>query len=84
MTGKKNKPDLVIEGEQEIASVAVLPRKDIKYYDRASWKGVKEVFKCETCGTCRDDEDSMIEHVILHLPLAEQETVFNQLIKEKK
>jgi hypothetical protein len=84
MTIKKIKSDLVVEGEQEIALVAPLPRKDIKYYDRASWKGVKEVFRCETCGTCRDDEDSMIEHVLLHIPLAEQEKVFNQLIKEKK
>lgn len=59
------------------------PAQEKKYYDRASWKGVKDVFRCETCGTCRDDEDSMIEHVLLHIPQNEQEKIFNQLIKEK-
>ena len=91
MADKKIKSDLVVEDEKEIASVAPLSRNDMakpapkkKYYERADWKGVKEVFRCETCGTCRDDEDSMIEHVLIHIPVSEQERVFDQLIKEKK
>lgn len=71
------------EIEEIVKPVSVAKAEIKKYYDRATWKGVKDVFRCETCGTCRDDEDSMIEHVLLHIPLAEQEKIFNQLVKEK-
>jgi len=53
-----------------------------KLYTTVLWKGVKQVFRCEKCGTNRDDKDSMIEHVLLHFPLRDQEKIFNQLVQE--
>ena len=90
MADKKTKDEGLLTVDDEIASIVKRPSSITKtppakkYYDSVSWKGVKEVFRCEACGTCRDDEDSMIEHVLIHVPFAEQERVFDQLIKEKK
>lgn len=56
----------------------------LKLYDTADWKGVRTVFRCAKCGTCRDDEDSMILHVLVHFPKDEQDQIFNQLVKKEK
>lgn len=55
----------------------------ISFYTTERWKGVKDVFKCARCGTFRDTRDAMIEHILLHYPANEQETIFNQLVKEQ-
>ena len=52
------------------------------YYIKTTWKGMKEVFKCERCGTFRDDKDSIIMHVLTHYPKQEQEALLDQLLKE--
>lgn len=54
-----------------------------EYYDTTTWKGVKTVFRCCKCGAFRDTRDEMIEHILFHYPLSEQERVLNQLVKEK-
>ena len=58
-----------------------------RYYEKATWKGVKDVFKCLECGECRDDESegmsSIILHVITHVPENEREALFYKLIGEK-
>jgi hypothetical protein len=51
-------------------------------FTQESWKGVKTVFKCAQCGAFRDERDAMIEHVLTHYPVSEQENIFNQLVKE--
>lgn len=53
------------------------------YFTSVMWKGVKEVFKCATCGECRDTRDEIVEHVLLHFPKGEQERIFEELMKEK-
>lgn len=68
------------ELKEEIANPAV---NAVIYFEHTTWKGVREVYKCATCGTYRDERDSMIEHVLIHYPVSEHETIFNQLIKEK-
>lgn len=86
MTKKKKDEGLItneVSGEYEISEVKEEIADKPVYYERATWKNVKKVFKCATCGTFRDDEDSMIEHVLLHVPKDKQEEVFNQLVKEK-
>lgn len=73
---------LVVDGlEVEIEQPAKEPQK---LYDTADWKGVRTVFRCAKCGTCRDDEDSMILHVLVHFPKDEQDQIFNQLVKKEK
>jgi hypothetical protein len=52
------------------------------YYTRETWRGIKEVYKCARCGIFRDGVDEMIEHVILHYPLNQQQDLFDKLIKE--
>lgn len=52
------------------------------YFTREMWKGVKEVFKCARCGAFRDTRDEMIEHVLLHFPKSEQESILEKLLKE--
>jgi hypothetical protein len=51
-------------------------------YDTATWKGARTVYRYVKCGTFRETRDAMIEHVLSHFPLAEQEGILNQLIKE--
>lgn len=63
--------------------IAPPPPAPKKYWSIMRWKGVKDVYRCETCGTFRDDVDSIIEHVILHFPLPDQMPLFEKLIKEK-
>lgn len=69
--------------EVETAPLPVLVKEKKVLYKRVIWKHVKEVFQCVACDACRDEVDDIILHVILHYPKAEQETIFNQLIKEK-
>ena len=57
--------------------------KSVLLFTTEMWKGVKVVFKCSQCGTFRDDQDGMVEHILLHYPANEQEKIFNQLVKEK-
>ena len=92
MTKKKNDPqeeqpreDLRKEYTRDYQN-ATPPAPDAEietFYETATWKGVKTVFKCKKCGTFRDTRDEMIEHVLLHVPKAEQEEVLNLLLKEK-
>ena len=53
-----------------------------KYYSVTMWKGIKQVFKCEICGTFRDTKDAVIEHLLLHFPRSQQESILDQLVKE--
>lgn len=55
--------------------------KKVVYFTREMWKGVKEVLKC-ACGEFRDTRDEMIEHVLLHFPKSEQESILEKLLKE--
>jgi hypothetical protein len=59
-----------------------LPKKI--YYTFESWRGVMQVCKCVTCGAFRNGEDEMIEHVLLHAPVEERESLLTQLIGDKK
>jgi len=52
------------------------------YFTREMWKGVKEVLKCAKCGQFRNTRDEMIEHVLLHFPKSEQESILEKLLKE--
>ena len=58
-----------------------------KYYEKASWKGVKDIFRCIQCGECRDEEsegmNSIILHVVTHVPESERDDLFYKLIGEK-
>lgn len=65
--------------QAQVSTTTEAPR----YYTPEMWKGVKQVFKCAKCGAFLEDRDDMIEHVLIHVPKAQQETVFNQLLKEK-
>ncbi len=56
----------------------------IKTYHPALWRKIRPTFCCDICGTYRDEEDAMIEHVLLHYPLARQEELFNLMLKEKE
>lgn len=56
--------------------------KKVVYFTREMWKGVKEVLKCAKCGEFRDTRDEMIEHVLLHFPKSEQESILEKLLKE--
>lgn len=72
--------------EEVRADTQVRPNKSATkevYFTPESWKGVKTVFKCATCGTFRDERDAMIEHVLLHFPKGEQERILETLLKEK-
>jgi hypothetical protein len=53
------------------------------HFEIVKWKGVKDVFKCSRCETCRDTRDEMVEHVLLHFPANEREAIFEELMKEK-
>lgn len=57
-------------------------RDTVVYFTREMWKGVKEVFKCARCGQFRNTRDEMIEHVLLHFPKSEQESILEKLLKE--
>ena len=64
------------ELEEKVAAEKVV------YFTTASWKGVKDVFRCARCGTYRDTRDAMIEHVLLHYPANQQEDILEKLMKE--
>jgi len=76
MTKKKHEDIPEIEAAPEVKPQAK------KYFSRAMWKGVKEVHKCEICGTFRDEKDAIIEHVLLHFPQSEQVSILDKLLKE--
>lgn len=55
-----------------------------EYYTARPWDGgVKTVYCCGTCGTFRDDTDSMIEHLLLHYPVSDQEFMLEKLLAYK-
>jgi len=55
-----------------------------EYYTAQPWDGgARTVYKCGTCGTFRDDSDSMIEHLLLHHPVADQELMLERLLAYK-
>lgn len=58
------------------------PKASEVYFTTEKWKGVRDVFKCARCETFRDTRDAMIEHVLLHFPANEQESILEQLVKE--
>ena len=85
---KKNDSGLPEDPEQDpidvvpVSTTPILPAKKV-WYTSVMWMGdVKEVQKCSICGANRDDKDSMIEHVLLHVPASEREAVFEELMKE--
>ena len=55
----------------------------VRYFEIVKWRGIKDVFRCMTCGTNRDDFDAMVEHILLHHKGHEEE-VFEILMKEKQ
>ena len=55
-----------------------------EYWSTPLWDGIKPVHKCFKCGTFRDDTDAMIEHVLLHYPLDEQEVLLDKLLAYAK
>lgn len=55
-----------------------------EYWSTTLWDGIKPVHKCFKCGTFRDDTDAMIEHVLLHYSVAEQEVLLDKLLAYAK
>lgn len=90
MTKKASKVDNVdldVEVQEELDAPPALPpigEDALKLYDTADWKGVRTIFRCTNCGTCRDDEDSIILHVLVHFPKNEQDQIFNKLLNKEK
>lgn len=60
------------------------PEKENPYYKKTLWHGVKEVWQCNKCGVFRESEDSMIVHVVIHVPRLEQSALLDELMKEYK
>ena len=79
MTKKKDEYD---EPPQK-AQPAPVKAEVKRYYRPVMWKDIKEVCRCEECGQCRDTQDEIILHILLHYPPKEQEKLFNKLIGEK-
>jgi hypothetical protein len=52
-------------------------------YQTKSWKNVKTVHICAKCDHQSNDKDSMILHVVDHLPPEERETALEKLLKEQ-
>lgn len=71
---------LEIEEEKPVEEPAAEEPK--QYFETVNWKGVKTVYRCSACGTCRDERDTMILHVLLHVPPQDQNKVFETLMKE--
>jgi hypothetical protein len=70
------------EQEAQPAPVLAGVRQPEKLYRVSQWRGVKEVFQCKQCETFRDTKDAVIEHILLHYPIAEQEDILEKLMKE--
>lgn len=92
MSKKKSTPfEPVMDAQEEGFEVDSLPEahepalpapEPHVYFETVNWKNVRTVYRCTTCGACRDERDAMVLHVLLHLPPAEQNRVFETLMKE--
>ena len=71
-----------VKQEAQSAPVVQQVKQPEKLYRVSQWRGVKEVFQCKQCGTFRDTKDMVIEHILLHFPLDQQEEILEKLIKE--
>lgn len=56
------------------------------YWEEREWMmGQLTVYRCRECGTDRDQEDTIIEHILLHYPAGEeQEQKLTELLALKK
>lgn len=56
------------------------------YWEERDWMmGQLKVYRCRQCGTDRDQEDTIIEHILLHYPAGEeQEQKLTELLALKK
>lgn len=51
------------------------------YYEKRDWmNGVRQIYRCTKCGTDRDEEDAIIEHILLHYSKEQQEEMLNELL----
>ena len=87
---KSKKKDEAPVEEPTVAVVAPLPSftrtvtPAPQYWSTQLWDGIKPVHKCFKCGTFRDDTDTMIEHILLHYSLDEQEVLLDKLLAYAK
>ena len=51
-------------------------------FHQTSWKGVITVYMCNTCNHCENERDTMVMHVLTHLPEGKREKALDQLLKE--
>lgn len=86
---KKKWDEMQIVGELQADDLIVeLPAPVVvstpEYYTAHLWDGgPRVVYKCGTCGTFRDDTDSMVEHLLLHYPVSDQEFMLERLLAYK-
>lgn len=79
MPKKKKDADIGVDFPAVVEDLTPTPAQPV-YFETVMWKGVKEVLKCSTCGTCRDDVEAMIFHVVNHVPQAQRNDLFDELI----
>jgi hypothetical protein len=50
-------------------------------YHKKLWKGVRDVYRCDKCPHCEEDEDAMKLHVLKHFPKEEREKQLDKLMR---
>jgi len=73
----EEKVELTSEAGEKIGVAKVVP-----LYEKRSWKSVRSIFRCLTCGHCVESEDEMKVHVLKHVNTDRREELLDELTKE--
>jgi len=84
-TVKQEAPSVPVEKAevQTIKEEAPAKKVEVEYYSVEKWHGVKTVYKCNTCGTFRDTEGMIQNHVLKHYPRSDHADILKKF-KENK
>jgi hypothetical protein len=81
---KQEAPSVPVEkAEAQIIKEVMPVKEEVTYYTVEKWHGVKTVYKCNTCGTFRDTEGMIQNHVLKHYPRSDHAEILKNF-KENK